>query len=134
MLDPRIRWALMRNAVWVMGAQALASEIGKHLFGRLRPDASNWQTIFYGPTLQQGPFGFPSGHATASFALAAIFASYYPRWRWAFLIGAVAVAFSRAHLGRHFFGDTVAGSALGWYLALWILSLVRRPKKQPSPQ
>ena len=129
MLDPRIRWSLMKNAVWVMGAQALGSEVGKHLFGRLRPDVGNWHTVFYGPTLENGSFGFPSGHATASFALAAIFTSYYPRWRWLFIIGGVAVAFARVHQGRHFFGDTVAGCALGWYLALWILSLVRRPGK-----
>lgn len=135
-LDRRIRWGLFYNACWIMAVQALASTILKNLFGRLRPDVTGWTTVFYGPTLEHAPLGFPSGHATAAFALAAIFSSYYPRWRWLLLLAAVAVACSRVHLGRHFFGDTVAGAALGWYLASWLLHVLRRAeasRRSPAP-
>lgn len=124
--DPRVRWRLFTNTLWVMGAQGLLIEVLKHAFGRLRPDHSLGVTIFCGPVLGDGEFGFPSGHATASFALAAIFSAYYPRGRWFFIAGAALISLARVQMGRHFFGDTVAGAVVGWYLASLLLPLLWR--------
>lgn len=125
LLDRRVRWTLLANAAWVMGAQAAAADLLKHVFGRLRPDVSAEATVFFGPTVAGGEFGFPSGHATAACALAAVFCAYYPRWRYLLLLGAAAVCLSRVHQGRHFFSDTLAGAVLGWYLAQGVLAWLR---------
>lgn len=133
LFDRRVRWRLLTNTLWVMAAQGLLVEVLKHAFARLRPDYSLGVTIFCGPTLRDGEFGFPSGHATASFALAAIFSCYYPRGRWFFIAAATAVALARVQMGRHFFGDTIAGAVLGWYLARWVLQLLwRRNRRRDS--
>lgn len=130
MFDRRVRWRLFTNTLWVMGAQGLLIEIFKHAFARLRPDRSLGVSIFCGPTLGDGEFGFPSGHATASFALAAIFAAYYPRWRWFFIIAAGFVSLARVQMGRHFFGDTLAGGVVGWYLATLLLPVLWRRNRR----
>jgi membrane-associated phospholipid phosphatase len=83
-------------------------------------------TVFRGPHWEHG-FAFPSGHAFASFALAAVFCAWYPRWRWLFIVGAIAVALARVQLDRHFFGDVLFGAFLGWYMA-WALVSWRRAR------
>ena len=66
---------------------------------------------------QQVPIGpsFPSGHTTASFALATTLSIQFPKWyvivpayTWA-----SAVAYSRMHLGVHYPGDVLGGMVLG---------------------
>lgn len=126
MFDARVRWRLFTNTLWIMAAQGLLIEVLKHVFARLRPDESLGVTIFCGPTLTDGDFGFPSGHATASFALAVIFSAYYPRWRWLFIVGACLVSLARVQMGRHFLGDTLAGGVTGWYLATLLLPVLWR--------
>lgn len=93
--DRRGRWRLVRIGAVVMLSQEAVCEIIKHLFGRLRPDASGEATVFLGPSLHGHGFSFPSGHAMAAFALAAVLTGFYPRWRWMFLVAAMAVAVAR---------------------------------------
>jgi len=69
---------------------------------------------------------FPSGHATAAWALAALLTAYYPRWRWAFCVGAVAVCWARLQLGSHYPADVVAGGVVGWFVAQGLLAWMRR--------
>src|SRR5665213_2075958 len=68
----------------LLGSKALlitggAVEVPKFLFQRHRPfvDAIPYQYNFDGPTLKIHNNSFPSGHATSSFAIAAIVASEY---------------------------------------------------------
>lgn len=128
MLDRRARWWLLGDLAIVMTAESVGETLLKRLFGRLRPDnpAAAGMSVFQGPHWASG-FGFPSGHAFASFALAAVFSAWYPRWRWLFIIGAMAVALARVQLDRHFFGDVVFGAFLGWYMA-WALLNWRRTR------
>lgn len=126
MLDRRLNWSFFYHGTTVMLAQMVTCGGLKQLFGRLRPDVANEATIFYGPTLDHLSFAFPSGHATASFALAGFLSMHYPRWRWLFVIVAAAICLARVQLDRHFPSDVVAGSLLGWYLAVGIVRGLRR--------
>ncbi len=59
-------------------------------------------------------FGFPSGHTTAAFALAAVLHPLLPsRWRWVGWLLAVAVGIGRIYVGAHFPVDVLGGAALG---------------------
>ena len=57
---------------------------------------------------------FPSGHATAAFALAGVLVFFVPRSRWIVLPIAALCAFSRIAAGAHFYSDVLAGAVLGW--------------------
>ena len=58
-------------------AHALAGtavQIFKHIIGRPRPRFTHQEAFGYGVSLQPGLDAFPSGHSTASFAVAAVLA------------------------------------------------------------
>jgi len=125
-LDPRLPRDFMKRAAWVLLSQMLAAGVVKQLFGRIRPGAGAPVFAFTGPTLADGSYSFPSGHATVAFALAGLLAAYYPRWRWLLIALAALGALGRVDLGRHYIGDTVAGAVLGWYWAALVLAGLRR--------
>lgn len=129
MLDKRLNWSFMRWSTMLMLGQAALCSTLKQLFGRLRPDAAAEATIFYGPSMADLSFSFPSGHATASWTMAGILSTYYPRWKWLFMIAALAICLARIQLDRHFPSDTLAGGLLGWYLATGTLRWLRRGRK-----
>lgn len=56
---------------------------------------------------------FPSGHATAAFAIATMQASFHPRQAILWYAGATAIAASRVKLRRHYTHDVIAGAAVG---------------------
>ncbi len=56
---------------------------------------------------------FPSSHAANSFAAAAFFAYFYPRWQWSYFTIAALIAFSRVYVGVHYPFDVFAGALLG---------------------
>lgn len=127
LLDRRLRWQFMRRAAMLMLGQAVLCGLIKQFFGRLRPNVAAEATIFYGPSTSFMSYSFPSGHATAAWTLAGIMSTYYPRWKWLFMILATAVCLSRVQLDRHFPSDILAGGLLGWYLSTWALRRLRRP-------
>lgn len=57
-------------------------------------------------------FSFPSGHATASMAIALAYGVSFPRLAGPLLLAALAVGFSRIRLGVHYPSDVVAGQFL----------------------
>ena len=69
---------------------------------------------------------FPSGHATAAFAVATVLAAKFPRWRWAILPLAIAIAASRIVRGSHFLTDVAGGAAIGYAVG----SVVARPWRE----
>lgn len=107
--------ALRSTAGGMVEAVALGSAASfalKLAAGRTRPDE----------TLHHGDFGaggssFPSGHVTAMFAAAQVFADSRPpgEWSWrglAYGFGGL-TAYARIHGNMHWFSDTVAAAALG---------------------
>jgi len=75
----------------------------KNLINRKRPTP---------PTTRRNS-SFPSGHATAAFAAAAVVASAYPRLAVPAYLAAGTVAYSRLYLRRHYPTDVLAGAAVG---------------------
>lgn len=65
--------------------------------------------------------GFPSDHATASFAIATAIFLRHRRWGAVALVAAAVLSVGRVALGVHFPSDVLAGAALGAAvaLALW---------------
>ena len=59
---------------------------------------------------------FPSGHATAAFALASNLSEYYPRQAPFWYLGAAAIGWSRVELRQHHTTDVLAGAALGYWV------------------
>ena len=56
---------------------------------------------------------FPSGHATAAFAIASMQAHFHPNQAILWYAGATIIAASRVKLRRHRIHDVVAGAAVG---------------------
>lgn len=92
----------------------IAVQIPKHLIGRPRPRWAHQGAFEFGPSFQGGLDAFPSGHAAASFAVAAVMARYFPRGTWLWYGMALFVAMSRVVKGSHFLTDALAGATLGF--------------------
>ena len=100
--------SLIAHAAVALTAQAL-----KHLIGRPRPRMTHGGGFQFGPSWDTGLDSFPSGHAAASFAVAAVLARRFPRARWLLYGAASVVALSRVARGSHFPTDVLAGVSLG---------------------
>jgi membrane-associated phospholipid phosphatase len=114
-----------------LGIEAAAFIVVTTVVGRHRPDV---------PRLDGSPVGssFPSGHAAAAAAYAAIaiIVFWHTRKRWARVLVAlfaavvpIIVALSRMYRGMHFLSDTIAGVVLGIAaVALTTVVLARSPE------
>lgn len=110
--NPVWRQAGLRG--WV--AQALTAILVqglKHGIGRPRPRLHREDEFFTGPSLESGLDTFPSGHASASFAVATVVAKYCPALAWPAYGLAGFIAVTRVFRGSHFVSDVVAGVVLG---------------------
>jgi membrane-associated phospholipid phosphatase len=83
-------------------ASTLITEILKSTVREKRPDSSERDS-------------FPSGHATAAFAVATMQASFHPKQAPLWYGGATIIAASRLQLNRHYVQDVVAGAAVGYF-------------------
>lgn len=78
---------------------------------RMRPYDAGMVHLLIAPSAD---YSFPSDHATASFAVAAVFLLHGMRGRGlAFLVVALIVAFSRVYVGIHYTGDVLGGALTG---------------------
>lgn len=96
----------------------LLVQLSKRLAGRPRPRLTHGDAFQFAPALESGLDSFPSGHATASFAVAAVLARWFPAGSWVFYGLAGFVAVSRVVRGSHFPTDVAVGSLLGLVIGL----------------
>ncbi|SNS63581.1 undecaprenyl-diphosphatase [Geodermatophilus pulveris] len=112
---------LRRGAVRGLCAMALSSGLVnaalKPVFGRRRPDLGAHPVH---RLLHRAPdtHSFPSGHSSSAGAFVAGLALECPAAGAALAPLAVAVGYSRVHVGVHYPGDVVAGLAVGAAVAL----------------
>ncbi len=126
-------WAvgwLTGRSVWLqVGAQsllahgiaALVTNGLKRSLGRPRPKFSHAGEFQLWPSLDNGFDSFPSGHASASFAVAAVLAAHVPQARWCWYGVAFIVSWSRVFRSAHFPTDIVGGALLGVAVG-WVVS------------
>ena len=102
----------------------------KFLTGRQRPNyietESDPRPIFRGPSfsLKHGSTSFPSGHTTAVFAAATVFAQEYRDHLWVPILSysaATLVGLSRITENAHWASDVFAGGALGYVTGLQVV-------------
>lgn len=133
-----------------MEALALAAgttQILKLGLGRARPEPSvgldpgqpGRDPYIFRPLRGRGGFtAFPSGHASAAFAVAAALSadlSTAPGWVTPSLYGAATlVGLSRIYNNKHWATDVIVGAAVGTYLGRKVVELQRGPTdRRPSP-
>ena len=95
------------------GIAALLANVLKHLIGRPRPKfvhSGDWQMSV---SLVSGLDSFPSGHSTASFAVATVLAKRFPVVGPVCLGIALFVGISRVLRGSHFPTDVMGGAVIG---------------------
>jgi undecaprenyl-diphosphatase len=92
---------------------ALSVHLLKHVIGRPRPRLSHGDDFRLGPSYELGLDSFPSGHATASCAVAAVIARHYPRASWLVYGVATFIAATRVWRNSHFLTDVLGGVCLG---------------------
>ena len=118
---------LIRFAPGLIGA-SLAVQTLKHLVGRVRPNDVGDVSVFVGPN---NPFAhhamqldsMPSGHTTAAFAMAAMLAWRWLRFRWGWFVLAAGVGCARTLVDRHFVSDVIVGAWLGVVVAITVFKL-----------
>ncbi|MDX2420894.1 MAG: phosphatase PAP2 family protein, partial [Nitrospirota bacterium] len=95
------------------GISGLITQIFKHSLSRPRPrlmDTTSWDI---GPSLESGLDSFPSGHTSASFSVAMVFAYYFPKGRTLWFGLASFNALCRVIKGSHFPTDVLGGILIG---------------------
>jgi membrane-associated phospholipid phosphatase len=104
---------------------ALLAQILKNIFSMPRPKqffAPGQYAFFIDGVTHTGFASFPSGHSTSVFALATILAllEKNKKTNVAYLLGAVAVGYSRIYLGQHFLNDVLMGASIGMVTGVFV--------------
>jgi undecaprenyl-diphosphatase len=116
-LDPVGGPAVARLAIIGLAGTNLVVEALKISVNRPRPDGERKRTNA----------SFPSSHAASAICIAWIMWRRWRRLGWVLWPVAVAVAWSRVYLNRHYLSDVVCGAAIGW-LCTWAILKVRVPE------
>jgi len=103
--------------------QALVFGI-KYVSGRDRPNENDDQNAFHGPANGTNK-AFPSGHASAAFALAGTFSEVYkdeyPWVPWVLYPIAAGTALSRIDRDKHWASDVFVGGLIGYLMAATVV-------------
>ena len=110
--DGRVGKLHTLRTVDTLGTTVLLTQGLKALTREKRPDSNEHDS-------------FPSGHASAAFAVATMQSQFHPGQALWWTAGATLISASRLTPHRHTFGDVAAGAALGYGTARLELSLPR---------
>jgi membrane-associated phospholipid phosphatase len=121
----RLAWPSWKSAgihtLLAHGVAGLFAQILKHTIGRPRPRLMHGQNWEMAPSFESGFDSFPSGHTTASFAVATVLAHYFPKGRMVWFGLATFAGTCRVIKGSHFPTDTLGGVLLGVVTGLAIV-------------
>lgn len=109
---PTVKMVAIQSLI-AHGIAALLANGLKHLIGRPRPKfvhSGEWQMTL---SWASGLDSFPSGHSTASFAVATVLAKRFPPVGPFCIAIAFFVALSRVFRGSHFPTDVLGGAVIG---------------------
>ncbi len=120
----RRAWPVIALAVLAVALSDLGAGFLKHLVQRIRPCHVIADVHLLAGCTRS--FAMPSNHASNMFALAGVISVLLPGWRWAALILAAGVAYSRVYLGVHYPGDVLVGAAWGGVLGCGIAFTAKR--------
>ena len=129
----RGRRAAVRGAATLVAASAVANLVAKPLLGGERPASSGLDVL---RRLTDSPTSgsFPSGHSASAAAFTLGVATEWPAAGAVLAPVAVGVAYSRMHVGAHWFSDVVGGVAIGAAAAAVGRLVVPRPvRRRPPP-
>jgi len=116
-IHPR-HWRIATAGMAGVFAAGLTTVVLQGVIGRVRPDQSVSHLTFK-PMIEfldghAQAVCFPSGEATAAFAIAAALSIAWPRLRFGFIAIACLIAAARLVQGAHFLSDVTAGACVGW--------------------
>lgn len=121
-------WIILTMVVMIVLSDQLANVL-KNGVQRPRPckDAEIGHLVHLVRNYCSGAYGFVSGHASNSFALATFVSLLFRnRWLTVFMVlWASVIGYSRIYLGVHYPGDVLGGAILG-ILVAWILYTILR--------
>ncbi len=87
------------------------TQILKFIFGRARPNYTNFQESFNFDflTTDSHLHSFPSGHSSTIFCVAIVLGVLFPKIKYFFYVSALFISISRLLVGAHFFTDILGG-------------------------
>ncbi len=110
---PTGRRAAVNGIASIALASAIANLVGKQMTNRRRPDRALHAVPHERHVPMPESTSFPSGHAASAFAFAEGVSAAAPALGAPIRLAAVAVGYSRVHVGVHYPGDVVAGALIG---------------------
>lgn len=117
----------------VILSRGIVTEIIRFFFDRPRPFIS----LYFNPLIAHEAGGsFPSGHATAYFAVAFViflFLRRYPqygkmKWAWWLFAGAILMSIARVVVGVHWPSDVLGGAVIGMLSAYAVWFVLPKPE------
>ena len=108
-------------------SDAINHRVYKPYFARQRPSVVLKNAVLR--TSVHSGYSFPSNHASNCFAVL-VFLSCFTRYRFLLLTFASLVAYSRVYVGAPFPADVIVGALSGTAIALSLVWLIRKIKKQ----
>ena len=124
------RWCVLLMLVAAAIADPVSSRLIKESVGRERPCRTLEEVrllVHCG-----GGKSFPSTHAVNNFAGFIVFAWFFRRYAWAWLLLASTVSFSRIYVGVHYPFDVIGGALIGMAIGaivILLFEMVRRRLK-----
>ncbi len=132
-------WLLL-SVIFVAMVVAIGDQVSVHLFKnvfqRLRPSHEiDLADIIHLPRRKGGLYGFVSGHATSSFAIAYFTSRIIGlKWyTWVIYLWAIIFSYSRIYIGVHYPGDSIFGALLGLFIGWMFLRTWQSAGKEWFP-